>query len=121
MLRLALAAALAAAALLPVAAAAQPYGYDQPTPYPDERSSRSAGDYGRDSSVRDNDRGDQDYDRESGTSGDRGYDRDDQGEHYTGRAGAAWTDAEGRRCRWREVTRADEDGYQSYKWVTVCR
>ena len=106
-------AAAAAAVLLPAAALAQPY-YDQPTPYPQDeaQTARSAGDYGRDASDYDTDQ-----DAQSALKDDGDYSR----EHYTGRNGAAWRDAEGRYCRWREVSRQDADGYPAYKWVTVCR
>jgi len=43
------------------------------------------------------------------------------GEQFTGRVGAGWRDDQGRFCRWREVVRRDGDGYDAYKWVTVCR
>lgn len=40
---------------------------------------------------------------------------------FTGRTGASWRDDQGRFCSWREVVRRDGDGYDAYKWVTVCR
>jgi hypothetical protein len=108
MIRHAIAGVGLAAALLPAAALAQPYySYDPPTPYHGEDGGvKSAQDYGRDTSayVDDND---------------RSYDAGRQ--HFTGRVGASWRDADGRLCRWREVTREESDGYQSFKWVTVCR
>jgi len=102
MIRLVIAAGVAAAALLPAAAMAQPY-YEPPTNYPDQQS-RSADDNSRDSSDRDYDQdqdrgGDRDYDRGRGDA-DRGQ---EQGDHFTGRVGSAWMDADGRRCRWREA------------------
>jgi hypothetical protein len=116
MLRLVLAAGGVAAALLPAAAMAQPY-YDPPTPYPyEQQQSSSAGDYSRDSA--DNDR---DMDDDSDRTGSYTQDWGDRREHFTGRVGAAWRDADGRRCRWREVSRTEADGYAAYKWITVCR
>jgi hypothetical protein len=40
---------------------------------------------------------------------------------FTGRVGASWRDDQGRYCSWREVGRRDGDGYDSFKWITVCR
>jgi hypothetical protein len=84
--------------------------YQQPTQDPDryDRQAPYAGDSSRDSGYRGGDGRDDDLYR--------------SGAHYTGRVGDSWTDAAGRRCRWREVTWQDRtDGNQAFKWITSCR
>ena len=123
----ALAATLAGAVALPAAAVAQAYRDSAPGYYDPPQ----AGDYGRDSVDRDDENSDNGYnggddryghgdDRWRGDTG-QGYGGQGYGDRFTGRVGAAWRDDDGRRCQWREVARRDEDGYDAYKWVTVCR
>ncbi len=118
MFRLVLAAAAAAALAAPAGAQAQSYydqqrGYSQ-SPPADDYDARGADDYSRYGAERDPDRysGGGAYHAE----GYGGYRRN----QYTGRVGAAWRDDYGRRCQWREVTYRDTDGYDAYKWITVC-
>jgi hypothetical protein len=110
MLKIILALGLMAAAGLPTAAMAQPYDPDQGRYCDDQgRCSDRAPD------VRDDSR-DSSY-SDQATGRDNRGDRD----QYTGRVGSHWVDAYGRRCAWREVSFRDNDGYQAFKWVTVCR
>lgn len=110
MIKLILALGLMAAAAPLTLAMAQPYDRDDGR-YCDDRGRCSdrtpdARDYSRDSSY-----------------SERANGRDDDGDRdqYTGRVGSHWTDAEGRRCVWREVTFHDNDRYRAFKWVTECR
>jgi hypothetical protein len=134
MLRLVLALGVLSTAALPVAAAAQAYpsqdpdaGYQQGYSGWGDNSYRGDADRGYDD--QDNDRSDDSdaqapaadaYGRDSGYRGaDPGY--APGGDRFTGRVGAAWRDDAGRRCQWREVSHRDADGYDAYKWVTLCR
>jgi hypothetical protein len=109
--RMILALGLMAAAAIPTLGMAQPYERDQGR-YCDDQGrcfdrAPDARDYSRDSGYRDQDAG-RDYSRR-------------EGDQFTGRVGSHWIDAYGRRCAWREVSFHDNDGYQAFKWVTVCR
>ena len=133
MFKFALAAAVLATACMPLAAVAQPYD-DQGGGYSDQGSQsddsdQGARDNGDDRGDRTSDRNDQTYDQGDRNS-DRGDDQDYSRRHrdadhpdqrFTGRVGASWRDADGRRCSWREVTFHDDDGAQAFKWITVCR
>ena len=129
MLKLLFAAGLIACAT-PAVTIAQPYGDASPR----YQSDSARDDANRDSDDADSDTGvdsDADYDDARRPDPYDRYDRDesrrdyamrgDREQHYTGRVGAAWIDAEGRSCRWREVSWPDHDGNAAYKWVTVCR
>jgi hypothetical protein len=130
-------AGLAAIALLPAIARAQPYdgnqSYSDDPRYGDQRDNDNPpprrapppanwrGDPDRadqdDGGWSDQDRADNDADRDDyASSRYEGY-----RSVYSGRTGASWRDAEGRSCQWREVVRRDNDGYDAYKWVPVCR
>ncbi|MGA0601984.1 hypothetical protein ACO2Q3_14860 [Caulobacter sp. KR2-114] len=131
-----------AACSLPLAAAAQSYHQDNPQddgaaawrdynfrPNTGEEAYGNGADDSR--SYSDDARGYGDDDQGPPSAGAYGADSAYQGPDYapppavdgqfTGRTGASWRDDNGRRCQWREVVRQDGDGYDSYKWVTVCR
>ena len=128
MFRLVLVAAATAALAAPAGAQAQSYydqqhGYSQSPPADDydargDDHSHDGGD--RDGAGRDNGGGGYGRPDTYGNSGDEGYRGEGQG-RFTGRVGASWRDDYGRRCQWREVARRDADGYNAYKWVTICR
>ena len=133
MFRLVLVAAAAAALAAPAGAQAQSYydqqrGYSQSPPGDDDYA--RGDDYARDGYSRDGgdrygaapDNGGDGYGRPEayGNAGDEGYGGESQGV-FTGRVGASWRDDFGRHCQWREVARRDADGYDAYKWVTICR
>ncbi len=144
MLRLTLAAGLLAAVLLPTASMAQPYGGPPPDQgYGSDQNDNDRGDngdqgyQGGDQDMNDNG-GDQDRGDDRGNAGpppNQGYNQDnDRGDgdnaqyrpaggrqHFTGRVGSSWRDANGQDCQWREVSRRDADGYAAYKWIPVCR
>jgi hypothetical protein len=117
-IKLALAAAIAATSLLPLAVSAQPYD-NRDSGYSDQGPPGYQDDRGDNDNRQDYDRQDQDYGR-GDRADDRGGDRDHGDQQFTGRVGSSWRDQDGRRCAWREVTFHD-DGAQAYKWVTVCR
>ena len=129
MLRLLLALGVLSAAALPAAALAQ-----EDSPY-DQGSAAAPGYSGWGDNSYHQDGGDHDddddygqapsadaYGRDSGYQGvDPGYGDARGGDRFTGRVGASWRDGAGRYCRWREVAHRDADGYDAYKWVTLCR
>ena len=131
MFRLVLVAATVAALAAPAGVQAQSYydqqrGYSQ-SPPSDDYDAPGADNYsrygaGRDGADRDNGGGGYGYGRPGAyrSSRDEGYRGEGQGV-FTGRVGASWRDDYGRRCQWREVARRDADGYDAYKWVTICR
>ena len=120
MIKMILALGLMATAATPTLVSAQPYDRDQGR-YCDEqgRCSDQAPDARGD--TRDSSYDDQyshpDYRADPDQYRDYRSDRD----QYTGRVGSRWVDANGRRCAWREVGFRDDDGYQAFKWVPVCR
>lgn len=135
MLRLLLALGALSATALPAAALAQDDSpYDQGRAAAPGYSGWGDNSYRHDGGDQDNDADDDygqapsadAYGRDSGYQGaDPGY-RDARGDlrggdHFTGRVGASWRDGAGRYCRWREVAHRDADGYDAYKWVTLCR
>lgn len=126
MLRLLLALGALSAAALPAAVLAQDY-----SPYGEGNSNeRGYSGWGDDSYRHVDGDQDRDVDDQAPSAGaygrDSAYQGDDTGyasgrDHFTGRVGAAWRDPAGRYCRWREVAHRDADGYEAYKWVTLCR